>query len=465
MGRISCERIDTPPKLLPALIRELLGEPGSFVLESLGPTGPYARWTYLGWRPSLLLKGDVFEATVTEPSSGRKEFSGPGLSCLQRLLEKRIPEETQCPVPFPGGGVGYFGYPVGRAFEDVPDSGRRDPSLPQLYWGFYDDLLALDRVNNQFWHIHRPGRNRRTSPSEDLLDRARSHREDGSSELSLPSPSGSPVHNMDRNEYESIVRTAKDFIRQGDIYQVNLSRRFLLEGIDHPDSLYLRLRDVNPTPYSGYLRGTNLAVFSSSPELFLRVRGDEVLTRPIKGTRPRASSEEADRAKKNELLSSEKDQAELHMIVDLERNDLGRICRYGTVTVPDLHTVETYPEVHHLVGTVTGTLRRDASIRDILRATFPGGSITGAPKIRAMEIIDELEPTQRQVYTGSLGWIGDNGDMELNICIRTMEWISGHLFFQVGGGIVSDSDPSEEFRETETKARGMLNSLQLRSDA
>lgn len=411
----------------------------------------------------MVLKGDTGSASVRVPGKTECLKTGEGIACLQELLDALPAEEAGGAVPFSGGAVGFFGYGAGQAFEDLPETARRDVRLPQVYWAFYEGFVAYDREEDQLWHVRSdvpdfvPEDDLPPSSVEDLLDEA----------SSIPSFDGRSVRvsgtsvevNTDQSTFETMVRDAKSYIEAGDIYQVNLSRRVSMAGVENPGAVYLRLRATNPSPYCGYIGNPDFAVLSSSPELFLRRRDQRIQTRPIKGTRPRAGDQERDDQQREDLLNSEKDLAELHMIVDLERNDLGRICRYGSVRTDDLHTLESFANVHHLVGTVSGTLRSDVQVCDVLRATFPGGSITGAPKIRAMEIIDELEPTQRQVYTGSMGWIGGNGDMELNICIRTLEWTENHLYFQVGGGIVADSRPEEEYRETEDKARGMMEAL------
>jgi para-aminobenzoate synthetase component 1 len=257
------------------------------------------------------------------------------------------------------------------------------------------------------------------------------------------------------------VQRVKDYIAAGDVYQVNLSQRFLVRTQTGVPDLYLRLRRHNPAPFSAYLDVGDAQILSSSPERFLRVYGKDrtVETRPIKGTRPRGETKEEDRRLATELMQSEKDRAELVMIVDLERNDLGRVCRFGSVRVPDLAALEPYASVFHLVATVTGELAPDRNVADLLRATFPGGSITGAPKVRAMEIIDELEPVSRGPYTGSLGYFSFSGDADLNILIRTLIVQGDRVCFHAGGGIVADSDPEAEYMETLHKARGMMKAL------
>ncbi len=267
------------------------------------------------------------------------------------------------------------------------------------------------------------------------------------------------VGNFEPEDYIAAVARAKEYIAAGDIFQVNLSQRFSAELLCHPWQLYRRAREINPAPFAAYLGFDDGVVASHSPERFLQVEDDTITTRPIKGTRPRGMTPEEDARLAEELLNSEKDRAELVMIVDLERNDLGRVCSYGSVKVPELLTLESYATVHHLVSTVVGKLHDERSVAELLKATFPGGSITGAPKVRSMEIIDELEPTQRAVYTGSVGWIGFDGDMDLNIVIRTFLINEKGVHWQVGGGIVADSDPVAEYEETLAKGIALKNAL------
>ncbi len=291
----------------------------------------------------------------------------------------------------------------------------------------------------------------------------------------VPSSTGvSPVHlgqrpvpppriksNFTRDKYLKAVKKVKDYIVAGDIFQANLSQRFETMLPVSPFMLYSRLRQVNPSPFSAYLNYPEGIIACSSPERFLKVSGNRVETRPIKGTRPRGRTPAEDRVMSQSLLGSSKDRAENVMIVDLERNDLGRVCQYGSIKVDELTSLETFPTVFHLTSTISGKLQADKGIIDLLKATFPGGSITGAPKVRAMEIIDEMEPNQRGPYTGSLGYISFNGDADLNIIIRTFILKGNKAYFNVGGGIVHDSQPELEYQETLDKARGLLRALNL----
>jgi para-aminobenzoate synthetase component 1 len=283
--------------------------------------------------------------------------------------------------------------------------------------------------------------------------------------VGVRSPALQLQSNFRHDDYVSAVRRAKEYIAAGDIYQVNLSQRLSAPLATTPLDLYRRLQASNPSPFAAYFETPDGAVVSCSPERFLQVRGREVETRPIKGTRPRGATPEEDARLAAELQASEKDQAENVMIVDLERNDIGRVCEFGSVHVPDLFALESYATVHHLVSTVRGTLRPDCTALDCLRACFPGGSITGAPKVRSMEIIEEIEPTRRGVYTGVIGYLCFSGDMDVNIVIRTAIVKSGTAYFQVGGAIVADSDPEAEYQETLDKGRAMGAALAAEAGA
>ena len=271
--------------------------------------------------------------------------------------------------------------------------------------------------------------------------------------------------NFSHDGYLEAVATAREYICAGDIFQVNLSQRLDVEMPVTSYELYKRLRSINPAPFANYFNFEGVSIVGASPERFMKVRGDWVETRPIKGTKPRGKTPEEDKALAQSLMESAKDRAENVMIVDLERNDIGRVCRYGTVKVTELAILETYPTVFHLTSTVVGQLSEGKNRIDLLKATFPGGSITGAPKVRAMEIIDELEPTRRSVYTGSLGYLSFGGDMDLDIVIRTIIVKDGRAYFQVGGAIVYDSEPEAEYVETLDKGRALIQALKLSPQA
>jgi para-aminobenzoate synthetase component 1 len=372
-------------------------------------------------------------------------------------------------LPFTGGVVGYFSYDLAHFIERLPARAVDDLHLPECYLAFYDAAVAFDHLENR---VFLASSGFPELDEEKRLRRAAERlRELRSLVLLAPPPAVLPPSdaagtnafkaNFTHREYLEAVARAREFIGAGDIFQVNLSQRFETDLNMSPYELYRRLRRINPAPFASYFNFDGVSIVGASPERFLKVRGDRVETRPIKGTRPRGKTPGEDRALAESLLRSTKDRAENIMIVDLERNDIGRVCRYGTVKVTELAVLETYPTVVHLTSTVVGQLSGGKDRIDLLRATFPGGSITGAPKVRAMEIIDELEPTRRSVYTGSLGYLGFSGDMDLDIVIRTIIVRDGRAYFQVGGAIVYDSEPEAEYIETLDKGRALMRALGL----
>jgi para-aminobenzoate synthetase component 1 len=405
--------------------------------------------------------------------------------------------------PFQGGAAGVFGYDLCHHLERLPRPHFDEFEVPDLALGFYDWVLAFDHLRNRTWLIStglpeaHPARRRRRA--EQRLRAVKKILTNG--RLSSVSPvrpfAVSPIRqfpvpllkgltsNFDRDGYLQSVRRAIEYIHAGDCFQVNLSQRLLYRwggmlsraptacsipqvpvrprkhGTRSEVDLYCRLRECNPSPFGGFFDLGDFVVASASPERFLRVENGEVETRPIKGTRPRLPDPAQDQAQVQELQNSAKDRAENIMIVDLLRNDLGRVCRYGSVRVEAVCRLETYEFVHHLVSEVRGRLQEGLGPVDLVRAAFPGGSVTGAPKIRAMEIIAELEPTARGPYCGSMGYLGFDGSMDTNILIRTFTIGRGWVQFPVGGGIVADSDPEEEYEETWHKAEGLLRALKV----
>ena len=390
---------------------------------------------------------------------------GNPFDLLRGTLSSTAVEDGDTAIPFGPGFYGYLSYDLAPHVEPTAAlAPRRDLALPDLWFGLYEAVLVLDHLKREAFLVGAAG------PSHDAIAEALASAR-GPARGEMPEARPAMACNFTRSAYLEAVDQARRYIAAGDIYQVNLSRRFTAAMAGDPNvqlpALYRRLRRSNPAPYAAYFGlGDGRAVLSSSPELFLDLEGGRVVTRPIKGTRPRRPGDEAfnDRMRQ-ELLASAKDRAELVMIVDLERNDLGRVCSYGSVRVSQPRTVEAYAAVHHTVATVEGRLHPGRDLVDLLRATFPGGSITGAPKVRAMQIIAELEPTRRSVYTGAVGYLqppsaaDPAGRCAFNIAIRTLlaAWPEVHL--QVGGGIVADSEPAAEFDETTDKARAMLAAL------
>lgn len=449
----------------PELFARLQGEPGCFFLDSAMEGGPFGQYSFLGARPFLIIRSKGEAIDIIQGDQVQRRTGNP-FDIIEDLLNQyqiQSPSDKNIP-PFLGGAVGYFGYDLCHHIEELPRQSVDDLNLPDCTLGFYDTVLIVD-------HATRKSYIAATGLPELDPDRAHTCAEERIKEMrdALSQPVGSPSHrssrgahtspivsNFSKAHYVDAVIKAKEYIAAGDIYQVNLSQRLSTKLTLSPQDLYLHLRRMNPAPFAAFLHFEPVTVVSSSPERFLRISDRHVQTRPIKGTRRRGRDPLEDARLAQELWNSEKDRAELVMIVDLERNDLGRVCEYGSVHVPELITMETYPTVFHLVSTVEGTLRPDVTHIGCLRACFPGGSITGAPKIRAMEIIDELEPTQRGIYTGAIGYMGFNRETDLNIVIRTMVLVRDRIYFQVGGGIVADSDPEAEYIETLDKARALI---------
>jgi len=419
-----------------------------------------------------------YSFVAADPVQWITDASGDPFARLNRRLDEFRLDTIPGLPPFQGGLAGLFGYGLQHAIERLPQPRSDDFQSPDLAVGIYDWVIAWDHVADRCWAISTgypetdPSR-RMKRAAERLDDALRGDRPPGlsqektrqtgrsaaTSEHPLPGFPG-VTSNFDRASYLAAVQRAIEYIHAGDCFQVNIAQRLLAPLRDHPLDLYGRLRERNAAPFAGYFDMGEFAIASASPERFLRVIDGEVETRPIKGTRPRGSNPAEERERIADLSSSAKDHAENVMIVDLLRNDLGRVCEYGSIRVPMVCQIETYRYVHHLVSEVHGRLAASRTPLDLLKACFPGGSVTGAPKVRAMEIIAELEPTARGPYCGSLGYIGFNSSMDTNILIRTFTAGKGVVQFPVGGGIVADSDPQREYDETLHKARGLLQSLE-----
>ncbi len=369
---------------------------------------------------------------------------------------------------FRGGWIGHFSYELGRYIERLPERAVDDLQIPLIRLCFYDRAIVHDHLANVFWLVALELPDDSEEPEEKIAVLERHLEQSQRVRLTEPPAAdieqidaGSIRRNMTRDAYLDAVRRIKRYIRDGDIYQANFSHRFEQPFSGRPVQLFHWQNHYNPSGYAAYLDAGDYQIVSASPEMFITIRDRLIQTKPIKGTRPRINAVDPEASKVNaeqfnELLTNAKEQAELNMIIDLERNDVARICEPGTRCVVQPRTIETYPTVFHAVATVGGELRSDVTFSDVLRAMFPGGSITGAPKIRSMEIIDELEPTARGVYTGSIGFIGLDGIVCLNIAIRTAIITAGSAFVQTGGGIVADSDPQAEWAETITKARALV---------
>jgi para-aminobenzoate synthetase component 1 len=434
--------------------------PDPAILESGRGFGEAGRWSFFTAYPRLVFEATGSCCSITNDQGLCDAGEGDPLAELAGLLRRfdlANPEQeiNSDRPPFRGGLIGFIGYDLAPRLERLPRRWPRDSRLPDIRMALYDTVVVHDArtgsVSVQGWDLFGEG-------SVAVSRRCRRWRKAIEQAPATPVPmvrrtaAVAPlVSSFDRASYVNNVRGVLEYIAAGDVFQVNLSQRFSTRGIADPLDVYLRLRDCSPAPFSAFLRWADLAVVSASPEWFYQTRGDRIVTRPIKGTRPRGRSSDEDARLAAELASSAKDRAELTMIVDLERNDLGRVCRFGSVVVQDALVVESFAQVHHLVAAIEGRLRPDVGPVDILRALFPGGSVTGAPKIRAMEIIDELELNRRSLYTGAIGYWSRGGSSAFNIAIRTIVVEGDRASYQVGGGIVADSDPDAEYEETLAK--------------
>lgn len=421
------------------------------LLDSAAPHPAHGRWSFIVARPVRTLVAIDGRVLV----DGRA-VSGTPFDALERLLAEHGPATGTAPAPFAGGAVGFLGYETGRFLERLPARHGNPDGLPDAAFGLYDTVAAFDQEERQAWVIAaRPGAEGRASDLAAELER-------------VPAAAGSLAHapwrpELSLGDYVARVDRVLAYIRAGDIYQANFTQRFVADrpaGLD-AFALYERLRSLSPAPFAAFLNcGPRLQIASASPERFLRLGADgRVETRPIKGTRPRHADPAADAAAAADLRNSVKDRAENLMITDLLRNDLGRVARTGSVRVPVLYGLESFASVHHLVSVIEAEMLAGLGPVDLLRAAFPGGSITGAPKIRAMEIIDELEVARRGAYCGSVAWIGFDGAMDSSIVIRTLSLTPERVIAQAGGGIVADSRPGDEHAEMLVKVGPLLRAL------
>ena len=425
--------------------------PWAVFLDSGRPDPAQSRYDIIAAEPwvTLVTRGGMTE--IRTRGALRISPEDPLALVRERL---RPSSGTENALPFSGGAIGYFGYDLGRRFERMPVIAHDDERLPEMAIGIYDWAVVVDHLERRAW-IASQGREPQTLETWPMLCRRFS--EPTAERARSAFVTTTPVRSsLTRSQYERACQRIKRYILDGDCYQANLAQRFEVEIQGDPWTAYQALRLVNPAPFGAYLNLPFVKILSSSPERFLEVRGGCVQTRPIKGTRPRAGHPRLDAERIRELRASAKDRAENVMIVDLLRNDLAKSCRTGSVRVPRLFEVESFATVHHLVSTVTGALASGKDAIDLLRGCFPGGSITGAPKLRAMQIIEELEGYRRGVYCGAIGYIGYDAAMDSNIAIRTMTVTATHARFWAGGGIVADSVAADEYQETLDKASAFL---------
>lgn len=436
------------------LFEAIAARPWAMFLDSGQPTAT-GRWDILTADPFITL---VTRNGITEirDAAGLSVSSADPFSLLRHYLG--APVDSLQGIPFAGGAVGWFAYDLARRIERLPVQAADWEQLPELAVGIFDWAVLVDHATRHAWLV---GQGRDPHTRERWPQLLRFWRQPTNTPLRRPfRVLATPRPNLTIAQYKAAFHRIQRAIRAGDCYQINFAQRFAAPAEGDPWTAYQALRHLNPAPFSAYLTTPYGQVLSSSPERFLQVRGGQVETRPIKGTRPRGATPAADAVLAQDLLASPKEQAENLMIVDLLRNDLGRVCIPGSIQVPQLFELERYATVQHLVSTVTGRLAPGQDAVSLLRACFPGGSITGAPKIRAMQIIEELEPQRRGIYCGALGYLGFDGAMDTNIAIRTLVYSNATIRCWAGGGILYDSEPDQEYRETIHKAAALLRVLQ-----
>jgi len=456
-----------------AYLRLAQGARYSFLLESVEGGEKIARYTFAGAHPEEVFRYNAGACVLESADRVVWEERDP-ISFLRERMERFHPVRVPGLPPLVAGAIGYFSYDMVRLIERLPKRLRDEIGLYDAMLAFYHGLIAFDHVQHRLWIV----RNVFTGGPDDSSQRslynaaARDIRRTRKL-LELPIATERPrkespkkggklqvKSNFRRPEYLAAVRKAKQYIRAGDIFQVVLSQRFSAKTKAQPFEIYRELRALNPSPYLFYLQMNDIAVVGSSPERLVKVQGRDVFYRPIAGTQPRGKDEAEDQRLEKELLASEKERAEHIMLVDLGRNDLGRVCDYGSVKVEQLMTVERFSHVMHIVSTLRGRLREDVDCFDALMACFPAGTVSGAPKVRAMEIIEELERTRRGIYAGGVLYMDFAGNLDSCIALRTMVVKNGVAYVQAGGGIVADSTPEGEYQESVNKSRALLTALE-----
>ncbi|MCX7045532.1 MAG: anthranilate synthase component I [Candidatus Sumerlaeota bacterium] len=447
----------------------------AFLLESVEGGENLARYSFLGADPGLVFSSKNHEVSLTEGGRTVSMHCARPLDMLKKIMGRYAIVERPFLPPFIGGAVGYFGYDVVRDFERLPDKNPDTLNVPDMYFILADSMLVFDHVKHRIIllanaHIAEDGGD---GGVDAAYDRALQRIEAMAAQLRQPMPprparGDEPAvdtkglqSNFTREEYMKVVERCKEYIFAGDIFQVVPSQRFRIPYHCPPFDMYRALRAVNPSPYMFYLKFPPVTLAGSSPEILVRVKNGQVQIRPIAGTRPRGNTPEEDLALERELLADPKERAEHVMLVDLGRNDCGRVCEHGSVRVDEMMVIERYSHVMHIVSDVVGRLTKDRDAFDALAAAFPAGTVTGAPKIRAMEIIDEMEQERRGPYAGAVGYFSFNGNLDTCIILRTMILKDKIAYVQAGGGVVADSDPAMEYEETLRKARAMITAINL----
>ncbi|MBI5213496.1 MAG: anthranilate synthase component I family protein [Nitrospirae bacterium] len=473
------------PYAEPFAVYESLGcGANSILLESV--KGPYriARYSFIAFDPYLVFTVKNGEVKIEAKGKGQRakvnavSFRNP-LDRLKELVTAYPQKPVQELPPFQGGAIGLLSYDFVRYIENIPRKAVDDLNIPDAHFLLVDRVIAFDHQQQKAWAIISPGARHMELGYRDISDidwdsaydeaEARlkaignrlKERQNISQPLAFSLQPSALNYEMSKEQYMDIVKKTKEYIAAGDIFQANLSQRISADiGDKKPWEIYKVLRRINPSPFAAYADFGDYQIISSSPERLIRVKDGIIETRPIAGTRPRGGSRREDELMRAELLLNEKERAEHIMLIDLERNDIGRVAEYGSVVTDELMITEDYSHVIHIVSNVRGIMEKDKTCFDAIKAAFPGGTITGVPKVRCMEIIDELEPTARGPYTGSLGYIGFSGSLDLNIIIRTFVVKDGFAYVQAGAGIVADSDPEREYYETLKKAEALIRTLE-----
>lgn len=473
---LSLSRRGLAPSPFELYARVASSQHASFLFESGKSPSTSGRYSFFATDPYQIFSGKRQNWTIRS-ADGQTQTGQNPFGTLTRLMQQSVIPRPHGTPPFFGGAVGYLSYDLVRQFESLPNHADDDRHFPDLEFAFYDLVAAFDHTSGEWHFMFCPPLERFLGETREQLYREGCDRLAAlEAHISTPQPHLQPADSLapvrfhpqqSRDSYMNRVRRCQEYIAAGDLYQANLSHRFSVTsdsftkqgGLATELQTYARLRRMNPSPFSGLLRTGATSIISTSPERLVRLEGRSADTRPIAGTRRRGLDDSDDRRLQKELQGNEKERAEHLMLVDLERNDLGRVCEFGSVHVDEFMSIEQYSHVSHLVSHISGHLRAEITGFDLLRAVFPGGTITGVPKIRCMEIIDELEPVRRGPYTGSMGYLSWSGDLDFNIIIRTLVLLEGQGSLQVGAGIVADSDPAKEYEETMHKAQAFLSAL------
>ncbi|MEH7383944.1 aminodeoxychorismate synthase, component I [Bacillus sp. JJ1521] len=434
-------------------------EPYHMLLES----GRGGKISIMGIKPFAVIQGKNHQLSITT-KEGTTLLEGDPLTHFMEWMKANQTAHHPGYPDFQGGALGFISYDYARYIEKLPNTAQDDLETPDLYFLVFDDVFVYDHNEQVIWlithdDIHNEKRaNARLQKYEELW---MTHTVAPLTRTNIKAQAEHFSVSLSEQEFSDAVEKVREYISEGDVFQVNLSVRRSKEIKNHPREIYDTLRKLNPSPYMAYMQVPEFQIVSGSPELLVKKKGNEISTRPIAGTRSRGKDEVEDQQLANELINNDKERAEHVMLVDLERNDLGRVCECGTVKVDEFMVIEKYSHVMHIVSNVKGSLAKGKDRAEIIKATFPGGTITGAPKVRTMEIIEELEPVRRGIYTGSIGWIGFSGDMELNIAIRTMIVKEGIAHVQAGAGVVIDSNPKHEYKESLKKAIALWKAKEL----